>query len=395
MKLSELFSKYASYLLFSLIVIFNNAIYYIDSTNNDITDVNFIKAILYTCELFVLIFIYFISFKYATYKFLNSSIVAVIIILLYFGIGFLQIKSLIGTVITALAIFIPGLDLKRIIQIYGVVAAIFFLITLSAYNSYQLADFEVIRSATGVVRHSLGFTHPNVVPVMLLPVVVGISITLEKRYFRLLSIIVTAVAANWLNEVTGSRAGVYTLVLMSVLSFIPTIHFKEKIKKILGYLPIVFFFFSVSSAFLLKDSIINDLLSNRLILWYLYLRSSVPVIGNGDIGKISFADLSGTLALDNVYVFTLKYYGIIFTAIILLALCLLMRKLLFKQQQLLIIFFICYLIYGCFESRLFDSPINAFVPFSLASLFEYLSDSMSPRDLSCSGVSMLSYDRNS
>ena len=200
-------------------------------------------------------------------------------------------------------------DLRKLIKYIFIASVITYLLVIVLWLFGALRWFASHRNGEDIERLNMGFSQTNISFRFLLPIIFSGAIYFknDKRY--LIGVLFVALG---LFIFTNSRAGFAVAVCFCLLSMLP-----KKIKlnlfksEIIPYIFVFMIVVSVVSAVVLKNTIVNDLLTARLEIWNGYI-GRVKILG----GQKSIKEIG---SLDNMFVGTLYYggiYGLVFYMIL-------------------------------------------------------------------------------
>lgn len=256
-----------------------------------------------------------------------------------------------------LALTLINCDVKEFVKKFMISSSIMYVVTIILYFLGILNDNYLIRMTSGgyIIRHSLGFTHPNSIFMYFIPIVLCAYLLEDKKKrfyitFSILSLI--------LYKLSLSRTGIYCIAILFILDL-----FKDKInyKKIISWLPLLFFGASYFLAIKYgdtKNNSINVLLSNRPYLWNRIIESAnmFTIFGSNVLSKVY---------LDNFYLAMVYRCGLYSTLLYYLILIMGIKNINNSKVYVSILIF---MIYGLAESNTLIGSINFTLAFLLYSI---------------------------
>lgn len=314
------------------------------------------KYVLYSAILVILFFQFLRILKKLESK---KIIVKMFIFLLFSAISVVIYKDANLLITFILALILMDCDIKDFIRKFMISSSIMYVITICLYFFGILNDNSLIRTTSDsyIIRHSLGFTHPNSVFMFYIPIVLSAYLLKNNRkkfyiFFSLLSLI--------LYKLSLSRTGIYCIIILFALDI-----FKEKInyKKMIGWLPLIFFGISYLVAIkfgVSKMDGVNVLLSSRPYLWNQIIESSNMFT---IFGSNALADLH----LDNFYLAMVYRCGLYLTLLYYFILIYGIKNISDKKVQVSILVF---MVYGLAESNTLIGSINFTLALLVYSIIE-------------------------
>lgn len=312
--------------------------------------------ILYSVVIVILFFEFLRVFKILKG---NKKIVKSFVFLILVVISVVVYKDINLLITFALALTLVNSDIKDFLKNFMISSSTMYIITICLYFLGILKDNSLIRiSSNGyITRHSLGFSHPNCVFMFYIPIVLCAYILEEnkKKFY-----IIFSVLSIILYKLSLSRTGIYCIGMLFILDLI-----KEKVdcKKIIGFLPLIFFgisYFVAVKYGTYKDNAINILLSNRLYAWN-------RIIENANMFTIFGSNVLEKVYLDNFYLALVYRCGFYSTLLYYFILIFGVKNIDDKKVHISIIVF---MIYGLAESNTLIGSINFTLAFLLYSIIQ-------------------------
>lgn len=277
----------------------------------------------------------------------NNILLKIFIFFILSTISVLIYKDVNLLITYVLALTLINCDIKEFLKKFMISSSIMYIITLFLFFTGILNDNYLIRITTNgyLIRHSLGFTHPNSIFMYYIPIVLCAYIINNNKIkfysiFSILSLI--------LYKLSLSRTGIYCIIILFILDI-----FKGKLnyKKIISWLPLLFFCASYLLAIKIgisKNNDINILLSNRPYLWN-------KIIENGNIFTLFGSNVSNELYLDNFYLAIIYRCGLFLSLLYYFILIFGVKHI--NNNKIIVAIFI-FMIYGLAESNTIIGSIN-------------------------------------
>lgn len=318
----------------------------------------------YSIDMYILYFLLFIilifQFLRILKEFSNGSVIFKSFIFLILSIISVIVYKDVNLLITfVLAISLIKCDIKKFLKIFLVSSIIMFCFTIFLYFLGVLEDNFLLRMTSNgyVIRHSLGFTHPNSIFLFFIPIVLCAYLLFNnKKIFYLLFLVLSLV----LYSLSLSRTGFYCIILLFILD-----SFKDKInyKKFICWLPFIFFMASYYFAIkygISKSNSVNIFFSNRLYLWN-------KIIQNASMFTLFGSNVLLDLYLDNFYLAMVYRCGLYFVFLYYYMLIFGIKNI--KNKKILVSILI-FMIYGLAESNTLIGSVNFTLAFLLGSILQ-------------------------
>lgn len=256
---------------------------------------------------------------------------------------------------------------------------IIMIVILSLMIAGLISDDLSIRD--GVVRHAMGFPHPNSVGFF------AMTLMAEKLYLyktdktgarmRLFAIAGLIVVLLLMSDSRTAQVAVVLCVIAFLLIKMPEINKRIKKsarddgKRASYIMPIVLFAciaISIMSTVLFLNGdktmvALNEILSNRIYISSHYFKK----YGISLLGQLVQRSDNSNYSLDNAYMRTLINYGVLSMTYLVFVFCSSSKKALEKEQYFLYAMFAIYAIYGLMEAEIISLAYN---PFLLATFSE-------------------------
>lgn len=251
-----------------------------------------------------------------------------------------------------------------LVKNYFYITAIFFL------GVILLNTFKIIPNSTEVhmrnnhIRNDLGLGNPNAPFLYSIPLYAGYIYLRFDKYDIIDRCILISVSLLVYSQ-TYSRTGLITI--FAILAFVEIVK-RVNIKKnkfaifILSYLPILITGFTFLTALFLNNKFFNKLLSERPLLWNIYI-NHIKLFRND-----YYFTLREMYPLDNAYLFALALYGIVFTVLLLLLYTFYMKENAIKANGKTLAVCSMFLIYAFGENMLFNAGLNFTLVLAISSL---------------------------
>lgn len=307
--------------------------------------------------------------------FFNYTLREILLIAILFFIFFIvAIKSsnfyFLELLLTTL--FLKDIPLSKIAKRILYIQIIFFLSVLVLYILRILPDIVSIRS--GVIRSSLGFSHPNTPGMFLFSILILVSILIDNKVTKAVILSFFIILGVTIFSYTNSRSSI--LILGSVLlvnvgnSFFSK--FKLYIFNFKYFIPIIFTSFTlisyIASILYGKGNLfvknLDTFLTGRISLGYKFIREYGFSIFGQNISYGFWTEgtvFSKYRFLDNVYLKVLLNYGVVIFLVFLIYFTFVSLSL--EKKQLLhwnsyLFLFLCL---GLSEQTIFDYWLNFFM----------------------------------
>lgn len=270
-------------------------------------------------------------------------------------------KGILICVLTVIAL--KNVSVKRLFNIGAWVWGITMVGTVSYFLMFLNQSGYKVHDKLGlghIFRWSLGYSHPNILHVSYLVLAVFIIYNLGEKYdWKKLFLLMAGNIYIFLYSVSYTGFLIVAIYLVGSLYIV----WRKKISKLEYTLVELVFPGCLAISFLaplcLDYSsrlfyIINTIFNNRLYLAYFYLvPENVKLLGN-NLAKLT----TSMLTLDNSYLFSFIFYGVIvFACIVIVNLVVIHRYIKEKRNKELMIF-VCFLITGITEPLLFNTSFK-------------------------------------
>lgn len=324
----------------------------------------------------------------------NSSMAIIILILLMIQIIFFQdyqIKELVIIAIVSLPIIYAtslanyntllstwifviaskNIDLKKLTGIAYYVQLIMVIVVLVLFFNGYVNENSFYRGT--VLRHSLGFTHPNQLGIRVFLIFICRCFHRKDR-LNILDAIVTFIAAIVLNIVTNSQTSVYCMILLSIIICAYELATRMRLNMnawsnffivlaiVSNSVSVFLSIIDVKKHNILKH--VDDYMSHRFSQCHRTIGFYGINLFGQDIKLTVKKNITGVIYhfwLDNAYVSLILRYGVIvffiFSALYICTMVYLKRT----QQFLLIAILGLYAIYGIMENNFFAMAQNLFL----------------------------------
>lgn len=287
----------------------------------------------------------------------TTIIIKTFVIFIFSAISVIVYKDVNLLITFILALTLINCDFKDFLKKFMVSSLIMYITTITLYFVGILPDNYLIRVTSNgeIIRHSLGFSHPNSIFMYYIPIVLCAYLLddKKKRFYIIFSIL-----SLILYLLSLSRSGIICIIILFVLDL-----FKNKInyKKIICWLPLLFFGASYFLAIKYggtKDNVINVLLSNRPYLWN-------KIIESVDMFTFFGSDMLNEVYLDNFYLAMMYRCGLYLMFLYYIILIFGIKHI---SNNKIYVSILIFMIYGLVESNTIIGSINFTLAFLLYSI---------------------------
>lgn len=231
----------------------------------------------------------------------------------------------------------------------------FFFLGMIVLNTLNIIPNGIdVHFRNNVARNDFGFGNPNAPFLASLPLYAGYIYLRYDKYDIYDRVLLIAVSLLIYSQ-TYSRTGLITI--LGILLFIEIIK-KSDIRDnkcatiFLTCIPLSITLFSFFTAKVLNIRIINKILSNRPMLWNIYI-DHIKILKNN-----YYFTLRENYPLDNTYIFSFVLYGIVITLIWLIIYTYFMNKSALSHDGKSLAVCSIFLIYAFGENMLFNTGLN-------------------------------------
>lgn len=263
------------------------------------------------------------------------------------------------------------LELDKFIKKVYIVQIIMILLVIGLFLTGYIEETIIYRDS--VIRHSLGFSHPNMLGVRVFQLVVCRSYLVRKN-IRITDVIITLLAAYFVYRVPNSKTAYYSLIILSVFMTIHILSLMINSETVwmMNWCYVVALVVNFGSVALSvidvnKYSVLRTIdraLSRRFSHCHSTLRFYGISIWGQNIQNIVKRHMIGRyyhFLLDNSYLSILLRYGIV-VFLIFSGLYLTTMYYLIKNKQYMLVSIICmFAIYGIMENNFFSMSQNIFL----------------------------------
>lgn len=331
--------------------------------NSTCTNVRFLSSVIYFNQLLipVLLIIMMLTQSKSYYKkslFLIAIILSINILTLYIT----KETSLFLTFL--MIICAKNIDAKTFIKRDFIFKLIIIIFVISCYK-LGYADNNIMYRDDGLIRNSLGFTHPNRLGLLLFSMCCDLIYIHNKNYklidylFLLFSLIICSVVC----DSRSSQIGIIA-ILIEIL-YLKMRDRNKSIPKGIILLPVMFAIITFLLTFLYSKNIsimydINKLISNRLLYCLKFFQYyGITLFGNV-FEFYGMWGISNRLSvLDNAYMHILIHYGILNFILIISLFTKLIKNSITNKKIEIIIYIIPFLAYGLMEHHIFEIQFNS------------------------------------
>jgi hypothetical protein len=263
------------------------------------------------------------------------------------------------------------MDLDKLMNIAYVVQVVMIALVIYLFLTGVIEEQTLYRGT--VLRHSLGFSHPNQLGVRVFQLMVCRYYKKRKKVI-FLDVVLNVGAAVFINVVANSKTCFYALVILSImmLSHIIISMTNINLDSFIVYtillalfsniFSVIFSFVNVKKYALLN--IIDKAMSRRFYHCYRTMKFYGVSLWGKDVQKIVKRHIIGRVYhfwLDNAYMTIVLRYGIIVFCIF-SALYISTMFYLKKEKQFVLMEIMCiYAIYGIMENNYFAMSMNIFL----------------------------------
>jgi hypothetical protein len=263
------------------------------------------------------------------------------------------------------------IDFDRIIRIAYYIELVMTVLVIYLFLSGVITEYTLYRGS--MIRHSLGFNHPNQLGIRLfLLIVCRCYIRLEKLHF--LDWLIVIATAIFVNRVANSKTSFYALLILALIiagyEFVNIL--KGSYDKYSGFLIFIAALSNVCSIYLSVINLkkhhiinhVNKLLSFRFSQCHRTMQYYGIKLFGQDVKLIfSRPGIGRTYHfwLDNAYMTILLRYGLIVFAIFSALYIITMHYLKRTEQHFLVAILCLYAIYGIMENNFFSMSQNLFL----------------------------------
>lgn len=295
----------------------------------------------------------------------KNSVFNYILYALLISLGLvIYLKSDVYYFILLIAMIFSIADLKefnRLIKVSLIGQIQSLLVVILLYTFDYIEEFQLIRDSK--VRHSLGFTHPNVLGTLLFSMIMA-YFYLRKNKLCFVEILFSYLFVYLISAITGSRTSAaclfISITVLLVIKIGKNFKISHKIFIIYGCLfPIVTFISYYLGVLYGKQNalilVLDKLFSRRLYFnhWFLNLYSMKPFGQRMVFVNSKEAALNQFMKaeiLDNSYISIILRFGLVLFIVIVFANLILSK--IFKEKNMLYdcVFLILFIIFGFFET---------------------------------------------
>ncbi|WP_207695649.1 hypothetical protein DOK67_0001660 [Enterococcus sp. DIV0212c] len=293
-----------------------------------------------------------------------------ILILLLFVSLIAYVSAFPSLIMTVLIMYAASqVNFKKIIKVDIITKVTAVTITIMLYYSGIASQVTYVRE-DGLVRQSLGFSHPNIFAVFILGIALD-YIYLRYNKFKIVDYFLVIGTTLIIGRLTDSRSAVLALFVSVILIFMfksfPNVVNSKIISTILVYLVPIYMI--VSYFLMTKYNPMNPILRSidkltSLRITYgnaFYKLFGVSALGNRienlDLGGVNSITGYGSLILDNAYMSIILKFGIIFTIVICLFFIVISKKAM-KLNPALMILIVVVATHGLMETSFYSFQLN-------------------------------------
>lgn len=260
---------------------------------------------------------------------------------------------------------IKGISMKRVVHIALWVWSTCSIVLASVsffFLEHTVYRVHVKLGLGHIFRWSLGFSHPNILHITYLFFCALIALKLEERYgLKEYLLLMLGNFIVFFYSISFTGFGIVALFLTGMLyvRLRPRFCFVEKLLANL-VLPVCLFlsfvvpFFLYDNRFAAVVQKLNFMLNTRILLSEQFLRSDYTSLFGTDVSQV----VKSSMNMDSSYIWCYINYGLVFTAVILLAYFAAVLYDSCKQRTREIVILVCFLAAGWTEQLLFNSSFK-------------------------------------
>ena len=201
-----------------------------------------------------------------------------IIIFMFFALYFVIFYQDVNFFISVcLAILFLKKDIKTCVKTFLYSSIILFCMTILLNKANILQSNNMIRNTSNgiVIRHSLGFSHPNEVFLFFLPIALSLYYIYEKRSVYMIIIFASCI----LYFLSYSRTGIIAIIILLLLNILiknKKYRIQDKISRVMPYVMLFFTVFSIFVAIRFgndNNNIISKVFSGRPYYYNYYIKN--------------------------------------------------------------------------------------------------------------------------
>ena len=305
--------------------------------------------------------------KYNIKQFVLISITSAILLISVF---FTRQTTLLPTFLFVVAA--KGIDLKKFLKYLfeALFVTVILIILLALMGTIDNPIFQ--RSGSDVIRHSLGFLHPNLLGAQILQIC-GLFLVLKWEKVKTLDFVFILTLAMVSHTFSDSRTSFYLILLMLFLTLLYKGLYKIQKQTILDTIIKYSTFFFPAVSILLAHYYqsshevfrsLNDMFTGRLALLHRYYqRYGLSIFGQPII-------INRTQTLDNVYAYLAISFGLLTFLLVIIAYYKCIKILIAKRKTPILISIFVFLVSGLFEVSFFRFTYNYTLVFLSLALYD-------------------------
>lgn len=263
-----------------------------------------------------------------------------------------------------------NIDTKTIIKNYLCIILFFTVCFAILSLTNRIEDIIEIRTISGNLRHSLGFSHPNRLGYVLFLVSLS-NLYLHYQKYNILDVFFNGALVSFAILITNSKSVAIIICGIAILELyliffkaIPVSALKFTCKITLICAPLISLYMSlIYNEKNFYHMLLNELFTGRLYLAHnAYLKYGFSILGqkiNSVMALEAVRSGNQILAIDNFYVYVAIHFGYVILILIMLSVFGVFKKVIKNSKSEIFLFWIFFIsIYGLFENQIIDLRIN-------------------------------------
>ncbi len=329
----------------------------------DAKDVNDVIAYL----VLILLLVQIVLFQQYT----RQEIITIVIMTL--PIAYATINSNHNTMMSTWVFIVASknMDFDRLVNLAYVVQIIMIGTVFYLFFSGYITEYTTYRGA--LLRHSLGFSHPNLLGFRVFQLVIS-RCYIRRNKINFIDVLLTLLAAYFINTIANSKTSYYSLIILAVMMLIHIVTnmMEGGSNGVLVYGIAVAIVSNIASVFLSiidvrKNTVLNfidSVMSRRFYMCYRTMKYYGITLWGQDVQLIVKRHIVGDVHhfwLDNAYMALLLRYGVVvyllFSTIYIGAMAYIRNAKLYVLLEIMCL----YAIYGIMENNFFSMSQNIFL----------------------------------
>ena len=341
------------------------------------SNVIFLKSINNGIKYFALLLLFF-GILIQMGKIKKRKIPLILGVSILFFISFITCKDYSLLFLVFLLFYMQGIDFNSFIKKDMYFRIIAIILVLLAYKLGLTDNYYALRE-NGLVRSSMGFSHPNSFGIYIMCICadyIYLKLGKLKLYDYIIFSILIYIISIYSNSRTSQIAILMLLIFCIIINKFKFDFTKSKTAKmfILGLpflLILISLYLGMNFEYNSKFSSLNKILSGRLSYANYYLNHySFNLFGNNLLTTSNLINQDKPLILDNSYLTLLLKFGVVSTIIFICIIEKIMIDGFRKENKTLILIMIVLLITSFSENYLFQYQTNVFLLYFATSLNE-------------------------